>query len=166
MNEAIKNARTIKLPAQQWESLQAVKKAQEKYLKFPLNKQIDLISKETGIKPKKVKKYLLMSEPFSFQKEYHETTLQDITLSSEKGPVKYLLEHDLKERLSILLESLTEREREIINYRFGLNGEKPLTLKETGKLFGITRERVRQIQEKVMSKFRQKAKYIENYLYD
>jgi RNA polymerase primary sigma factor len=49
---------------------------------------------------------------------------------------------------------LTEREMKIIQLRYGLMGEGPCTLQETGSLLGITRERVRQIQEKAIAKLR------------
>ncbi len=53
-----------------------------------------------------------------------------------------------------ILVHLSRRERRIIELRYGLNGKKPHTLEETGKVMGITRERVRQIQEKAISKLR------------
>ncbi len=53
-----------------------------------------------------------------------------------------------------MLEQLSEREMRIIKLRFGLGGEGPYTLEETGRFLGITRERVRQIQEKALSKLR------------
>ena len=60
----------------------------------------------------------------------------------------------LQETLDTVLSHLSEREVKIIQLRFGLTGEGPLTLEETGKLLGITRERVRQIQEKAIFKLR------------
>ncbi len=60
----------------------------------------------------------------------------------------------LQDTLGSVLEQLSEREMKILQLRFGLGGEAPLTLEETGKLLGITRERVRQIQEKAITKLR------------
>jgi RNA polymerase primary sigma factor len=60
----------------------------------------------------------------------------------------------LQETIGGILSQLSEREMRIIQLRFGLAGEGPLTLEETGKLLGITRERVRQIQEKATFKLR------------
>ena len=60
----------------------------------------------------------------------------------------------LRETVENILSILSEREMKIIQLRFGLAGEGPLTLEETGKLLGITRERVRQIQEKATFKLR------------
>jgi RNA polymerase primary sigma factor len=60
----------------------------------------------------------------------------------------------LQETMGEVLARLSEREMRILQLRFGLAGEGPLTLEETGKLLGITRERVRQIQEKATFKLR------------
>jgi len=60
----------------------------------------------------------------------------------------------LQETMGNSLSSLSEREMRIIQLRFGLDGESPMTLEQTGKLLGITRERVRQIQEKATFKLR------------
>lgn len=64
---------------------------------------------------------------------------------------------DLKERIQALLEGLTPREAEVLTLRFGLNGGEPMTLREVGKAIGVTRERVRQIQEQAMRKIRERA---------
>jgi RNA polymerase primary sigma factor len=60
----------------------------------------------------------------------------------------------LQDTLGSVLQQLSEREMRILQLRFGLGGEGPLTLEETGKMLGITRERVRQIQEKAIAKLR------------
>lgn len=60
----------------------------------------------------------------------------------------------LQDTIEEVLEQLNEREMRIIKLRFGLGGEGPYTLEETGKFLGITRERVRQIQEKALEKLR------------
>jgi RNA polymerase primary sigma factor len=60
----------------------------------------------------------------------------------------------IQETMSNILSQLSEREMKIIQLRFGLAGEGPLTLEETGRLLGITRERVRQIQEKAIVKLK------------
>jgi RNA polymerase primary sigma factor len=61
----------------------------------------------------------------------------------------------LQDTLSMVLDKLNEREMRIIKLRFGLDGEGPFTLEETGKILGITRERVRQIQERAVMKLKQ-----------
>ncbi len=69
-------------------------------------------------------------------------------------PQNKVLADTLKETIEEALSELTEKERQIIILRFGLNGEAPLKLESTGKELNITRERVRQIQEKTLKKIR------------
>jgi RNA polymerase primary sigma factor len=69
-------------------------------------------------------------------------------------PFEIVFSVTLQETMEDILSHLSEREMKIIQLRFGLTGEGPLTLEETGKLLGITRERVRQIQEKATFKLR------------
>ena len=69
-------------------------------------------------------------------------------------PFEAVFSMTIQETIGNILTHLSEREMKIIQLRFGLSGEAPLTLEETGKLLGITRERVRQIQEKATFKLR------------
>jgi RNA polymerase primary sigma factor len=69
-------------------------------------------------------------------------------------PFETVFSMTIQETIGDILSNLSEREMKIIQLRFGLEGEGPLTLEETGKLLGITRERVRQIQEKATFKLR------------
>ena len=69
-------------------------------------------------------------------------------------PFEAVFSMTIQETIGDILSGLSEREMKIIQLRFGLTGEGPLTLEETGKLLGITRERVRQIQEKATYKLR------------
>jgi len=77
--------------------------------------------------------------------------IKDDTLTE---PFEAVFSTTIQETIGDILSSLSEREMKIIQLRFGLTGETPLTLEETGKLLGITRERVRQIQEKATFKLR------------
>ena len=69
-------------------------------------------------------------------------------------PFENVFNMTLQDTIQEVLESLTKREMRIIKLRYGLDGHNPCTLEQTGKLLGITRERVRQIQEKAISKLR------------
>ncbi|MFW6368414.1 MAG: sigma-70 family RNA polymerase sigma factor [Spirochaetota bacterium] len=85
----------------------------------------------------------------------HVTRLGDLIEDEMSGePIELAFRMALQDTLSSVLENLTEREMRIIQLRFGLAGEGPFTLEETGKFLGITRERVRQIQEKALGKLR------------
>jgi len=69
-------------------------------------------------------------------------------------PFEAVFSMTLQDTLDSVLRHLSEREMRIIQLRYGLTGDGPLTLEETGKLLGITRERVRQIQEKALVKLK------------
>jgi len=60
----------------------------------------------------------------------------------------------LREQLEGMLEDLTEREKEVLRLRFGLEDGHPYTLEEVGRRFGVTRERIRQIEAKALRKLR------------
>ncbi len=90
--------------------------------------------------------------------EEHETPLADF-IPDEKNPleetVSLLL---LKEQLEKVLADLTAREREVLTLRFGLEDGKARTLEEVGKIFNVTRERIRQIEAKAIQKLRHPAR--------
>jgi RNA polymerase primary sigma factor len=69
-------------------------------------------------------------------------------------PFELLRDKNLRDEVSELLEVLDDRERKIIFQRFGLDGGKPKTLEEVGKKFGVTRERIRQLQNIALAKLR------------
>ena len=64
--------------------------------------------------------------------------------------------NQIEERLLDALDSLTDRERKVIEIRFGIGGDGPRTLEEVGRVFNVTRERVRQIEAKALHKLRRK----------
>jgi len=70
----------------------------------------------------------------------------------------------LRELLSYIMCSLSEREQTVLELRYGLNGEAPKTLEETGLALGITRERVRQIQERALEKMRNRQELSDSIL--
>lgn len=94
------------------------------------------------------------------------TCLADLIMDSNtEEPFEMVFQLTLQDTLDEVLRQLSDREMKIIQLRFGLAGEGPFTLEETGKYLGITRERVRQIQEKAMKKLRgmSKIKEYQNY---
>jgi len=72
----------------------------------------------------------------------------------------------LKEQMEEVLQSLSDRERDVLTMRFGLDDGRPRTLEEVGKHFSVTRERIRQIEAKALRKLRHpsRAKKLKDYL--
>ena len=64
----------------------------------------------------------------------------------------------LRELLEESMDSLTERERQVLRLRFGFEDDRPRTLEEAGQFFGVTRERVRQIESKALKKLAQRKR--------
>lgn len=89
------------------------------------------------------------------------TLLGDFVPDDTPSPEEVALEEDKKECINNALSILTEREKEVISMRFGLNGETPKTLEAIGGAFGVTRERIRQIENSALRKLKnpQRATY-------
>jgi RNA polymerase primary sigma factor len=83
------------------------------------------------------------------------TKLSDLIQdTASHGPFENVFHMTLQDIIQRVINKLTKREMKIITLRFGLSGEGPYTLEQTGRMLGITRERVRQIQEKAIAKLR------------
>jgi len=118
------------------------------------------LAEKLGMEAKKVKEIMKLSqETASLDTTVDEdnvTHLSDLIKDeSVVEPFEEVFSMTLQDTLGNVLKNLSQREITIIKLRFGLNGEGPRTLEETGKLLGITRERVRQIQEKAIQKLKE-----------
>jgi RNA polymerase primary sigma factor len=118
------------------------------------------LAEKLGMDARKVKEIMKLSqETASLDTTVDEdnvTHLSDLIKDdSIMEPFEEVFSMTLQDTLSDVLKNLSEREIIIIKLRYGLNGEGPRTLEETGKLLGITRERVRQIQEKAIQKLKE-----------
>lgn len=120
--------------------------------------------------PEKIKSILqIMQEPISLSTpigDDEDTTLEDF-LEDKNGPNPDVLTADLekKQEVADVLSKLTERERKVIRYRFGIGVGYPRTLEEVGKMFNVTRERIRQIEEKAIRRLRHpsRARHLQDY---
>ena len=117
------------------------------------------LSEYMGLPVSKVKEIVKLSQETSsldtIVDDGNLTRLSDLIKDdSLTEPFEAVFSMTIQDTIGDILSSLSEREMKIIQLRFGLTGEGPLTLEETGKLLGITRERVRQIQEKATFKLR------------
>jgi RNA polymerase primary sigma factor len=86
--------------------------------------------------------------------------------SSYTSPENVAIENNLKEDINAVLETLTEKEREVIQYRFGLNGRRAMSLKEIGERFSLTKERIRQIEKNALKRLSQtnRSEILESYV--
>lgn len=85
-----------------------------------------------------------------------DTELEHFIPATEGLPEEIVINEELSDNLKKFLYgcNLTEKERQVIILRYGLSGKEPMVLREVGKLFGVTRERIRQIEEKALRKLR------------
>lgn len=88
-------------------------------------------------------------------------TFGDFIESAMPGPEALVIEKSLSESIDRILDSLSERERNVIIRRYGLHDTKPLSLKEVGDIYGLTKERIRQIEKKVLNSMRQDSEFRE-----
>jgi len=82
------------------------------------------------------------------------------------SPENVAIENSLKEDINAVLRTLTEKEREVIQYRFGLNGRRAMSLKEIGERFSLTKERIRQIEKNALKRLSQsnRSEILESYV--
>jgi RNA polymerase primary sigma factor len=165
-------AKTIRIPVHMVETINKVYKA-TRALTQRLGKEptIEQIAAEVGISIEKVEEIYRISQDTtslstpvgddedSFLGDFIEDTTQ---MSPYEETSKELLRESIKE----VLGSLDERETKVLSLRFGLMGETPKTLEEVGKIFNVTRERIRQIEAKALRKLRHpsRRKKLQDYL--
>jgi RNA polymerase primary sigma factor len=153
-------ARTIRIPVHMVEAVQKVRKIQEELLdKLGREPLVEEIAKEAGFPPDKVQEiFRIMPEPVSLETpvgEDEETELLHfIEDATAEAPADSALASMLQEDLRSVLDTLSERERRVLELRFGLADGRPRTLEEIGKEFNLTRERIRQIEAKALAKLR------------
>lgn len=85
--------------------------------------------------------------------------------ASHKAPEDSAIENSLRDDIDMVLETLSDKEAEIIRFRFGLNGHRPMSLKEIGDQYKLTKERIRQIEKKALKRLQHPSRmqYLESY---
>jgi RNA polymerase primary sigma factor len=153
-------ARTIRIPVHMVETINKLIRIQRQLLQ-DLNREPtpDEIAEQMEMTPEKVREIQKVSqEPVSLETpigEEEDSSLGDFIEDADAiiplDAASFIL---LQEHLGGVLHTLSERERKVIEMRFGLIDGTPRTLEEVGKEFGVTRERIRQIESKTLSKLR------------
>ena len=153
-------ARTIRIPVHMIETINKLMRVQKKLIQT------------LGREPNETELAAEMNMPLDQVRAVRKMAQQPISLQSKVGdnddahygdfipdlssenPFEVTEGHLLKERLREILETLTDRERQVVDFRFGLTDGCSRTLEEVGRLFNVTRERIRQIEAKALRKLR------------
>ena len=153
-------ARTIRVPVHMVETINKLARVQRQ-LTQELNREPtdEEIAKKLGISIDKVREvYKISQDPVSLETPIGEEDdshlgdfIEDQDATSPEDHASYEL---LKEQLEDVLDTLTDREENVLRLRFGLDDGRTRTLEEVGKVFGVTRERIRQIEAKALRKLR------------
>ena len=165
-------ARTIRIPVHMVETINKLIRVQRQLLqelgRDPLPEEI---AEEMNLTVEKVREIMkIAQEPVSLATpigEEEDSFLGDFIPDDEAlapaDAAAYLL---LKEQLEDVLETLTPREEKVLRLRFGLDDGRPRTLEEVGQVFGVTRERIRQIEAKALRKLRHpsRSKKLKDFL--
>jgi len=167
-------ARTIRVPVHMVETINKLARVQRQ-LTLELNREPteEELAKKMGTTPEKIRDiYKISQEPVSLETpigEEDDSHLGDFIKDERNvSPEEYATNELLKDEIAEVLLTLTEREEKVIRLRFGLDDGKSKTLEEVGQIFGVTRERIRQIEAKALRKLRHpsRSRKLKDYMGD
>ena len=168
-------ARTIRIPVHMVETINKMTRVQRQLIQeLGREPTAEEISDAMGgeLTPKRIREIQRIAlEPVSLETpigEEDDSHLGDFIEDKEsESPVDYTTRQLLKEELYSILKDLNEREEKVIRLRYGLDDNCPKTLEEVGKIFNVTRERIRQIEAKALKKLRHptRSKRLGDYKY-
>ncbi len=153
-------ARTIRIPVHMIETINKLMRVQKKLVQdLGREPTPEEISADSGMPVERVRSVLKMAQqPISMQQpvgDSDDTSFGDfLEDKSAENPMEGASFASLREKLGGVLNTLNERERAVIEQRFGLRDGNPRTLEEVGRQFNVTRERIRQIEAKALRKLR------------
>jgi len=165
-------ARTIRIPVHMVETINKLKKVTRELSQDLSRKPTEEeIVEKMGISVSKLREIVkIAQEPLSLEtpigKEEDSKLGEFIPDDSADAPIKTVASELLKEDLAAVLCTLSARERDVLRLRFGIEDGRQRTLEEVGQLFGVTRERIRQIEAKALRKLRHpnRRKKLEEYV--
>jgi len=165
-------ARTIRIPVHMVETINKLLRVSRRLVQeYGREPTIEEISRAMEVSPEKVREVLKISqEPVSLETpigEENDSHLGDfIEDRSALAPADAASFQLLKEQVDDVLSTLNDREKRVLQLRFGLEDDRSRTLEEVGREFGVTRERIRQIEAKALRKLRQpsRSKKLKDFL--
>ncbi len=153
-------SRTIRVPVHMVESINKVLRAQRTLgSKLERDPTVAELAKEVDLPPEKVEEILRIAsqDPLSLDTpvgDEDDTSMADFIPDQGAAPLDVAARKLLEQAVKDVLGDLSEREAEVVRLRFGLDDGRPRTLEEVGREFGVTRERIRQIESKTLAKLR------------
>ncbi|MCQ6278132.1 RNA polymerase sigma factor RpoD [Bacillus sp. EB600] len=165
-------ARTIRIPVHMVETINKLIRVQRQLLQdLGREPTPEEIGEDMDLSPDKVREILkIAQEPVSLETpigEEDDSHLGDFIEDQDAtSPAEHAAYELLKEQLEDVLDTLTDREENVLRLRFGLDDGRTRTLEEVGKVFGVTRERIRQIEAKALRKLRHpsRSKRLKDFL--
>lgn len=165
-------ARTIRIPVHMVETINKLSRIQRQLVKeLGRDPTPEEIGAEMDLPTEKVREILKISQdPVSLETpigEENDSHLGDFIEDDEAvSPEENTAGELLKEELRDVLDTLTDREENVLRLRFGLDDGRQRTLEDVGKVFGVTRERIRQIEAKALRKLRHpsRSKQLKDFL--
>ena len=165
-------ARTIRIPVHMIETMSKLRNVSKRLLQqLGRDPSIEEMSKEAGISIEETRRVMKISKhPISLDRpvgESEDSYFGDfIEDEAAESPVNAATQEMLKDKIEQVLKTLTYREREIIKLRYGLGDGYTYTLEEVGRIFKVTRERVRQIEAKAVRKLQHpvRSRQLEGFL--
>ncbi len=157
-------ARTIRIPVHMVERISRVKKMQTKLLHDRGEEpSVDELAKELNLPVEKVQEVMrIAQDTVSLEApvgEEEDSNLGDFIPDEDApAPIDTAMKAVFKDELNKALDTLPEREREVLKFRYGVGYDRAHTLEEVGRQFRVTRERIRQIEAKALRKLRQQSK--------
>ena len=172
--EIIDHGFVIRIPVHMMEQIIKVAGVENMFSELNREERIVKVMDETGYKEERVRECMMLKEYVLTYSSLNVTVGEDETVElgeflSDDGviPIEEMVENrELRRILDDVLDTLTEKEKKVIRLRFGLEDNRQWTLEEVGKLFNVTRERIRQIESKALRKLRHPSRlhYIKSFL--
>jgi RNA polymerase primary sigma factor len=167
------NTRTIRIPVHIIETIYKISKivSTKFYQEYGRDPTIEDLANITGMSIERLTQiFKYVKQPLSLEANIHHdedtTLLEFIEDENSTRPDEYTFNNELSEKIKILLSTLSSREEKVIRLRFGIGEKEAYTLEEVGQKFGVSKERIRQIESMALRKLKhpKRIKYLKNLL--